>query len=149
MPHSDVFIALARTERGVSCFLVPGWLPDGSRNRIVIQRLKDKAGNKSNASSEVEFRGAYARLIGEEGHGIREAISMGHLTRLECALSSAGIMRLAVAQAAHHASHRRAFQRTLIDQPMMTNVLADLASRGDGGGLARLPGRGGARRRGR
>ena len=126
VPHSDVLIALARTERGVSCFLVPGWLPDGSRNRIVIQRLKDKAGNKSNASSEVEFRGAYARLIGEEGHGIREAISMGHLTRLECALSSAGIMRLAVAQAAHHASHRRAFQRTLIDQPMMTNVLADL-----------------------
>jgi putative acyl-CoA dehydrogenase len=126
VPHSDVFIALARTERGVSCFLVPGWLPDGSRNRIIIQRLKDKAGNKSNASSEVEFRGAYARLIGEEGHGIREAISMGHLTRLECALSSAGIMRLAVAQAAHHASHRRAFQRTLIDQPMMTNVLADL-----------------------
>jgi putative acyl-CoA dehydrogenase len=126
VPHSDVFIALARTERGVSCFLVPGWLEDGSRNRIMIQRLKDKAGNKSNASSEVEFRGAYARLIGEEGHGIREAISMGHLTRLECALSSAGIMRLAVAQAAHHASHRRAFQRTLIDQPMMTNVLADL-----------------------
>ncbi|MFL5232410.1 MAG: acyl-CoA dehydrogenase family protein [Microvirga sp.] len=126
VPHSDVFIALARTERGVSCFLVPGWLPDGSRNRIMIQRLKDKAGNRSNASSEVEFRGAYARLIGEEGHGIREAISMGHLTRLECALSSAGIMRLAVAQAAHHASHRRAFQKTLIDQPMMTNVLADL-----------------------
>jgi putative acyl-CoA dehydrogenase len=126
VPHSDVFIALARTERGVSCFLVPGWLPDGSRNRIMIQRLKDKAGNKSNASSEVEFRGAYARLIGEEGHGIREAISMGHLTRLECALSSAGIMRLAVAQAAHHVSHRRAFQKTLIDQPMMTNVLADL-----------------------
>ena len=82
VPHSDVFIALARTERGVSCFLVPGWLPDGSRNRIMIQRLKDKAGNRSNASSEVEFRGAYARLIGEEGHGIREAISMGHLTRL-------------------------------------------------------------------
>ena len=126
VPHSDIFIALARTERGVSCFLVPGWLPDGSRNRIMIQRLKDKAGNRSNASSEVEFRGAYARLIGEEGHGIREAISMGHLTRLECALSSAGIMRLAVAQAAHHVSHRRAFQKTLIDQPMMTNVLADL-----------------------
>ncbi|HEX8663161.1 MAG TPA: acyl-CoA dehydrogenase family protein [Beijerinckiaceae bacterium] len=126
VPHSDVFIALARTERGVSCFLVPGWLPDGSRNRIVIQRLKDKAGNKSNASSEVEFRGAYGRLIGEEGHGIREAISMGHLTRLDCAISSAGIMRLAVAQGAHHASHRRAFQKALIDQPMMTNVLADL-----------------------
>jgi len=126
VPHSDIFIALARTERGVSCFLVPGWLPDGSRNHIMIQRLKDKAGNKSNASSEVEFRGAYARLIGEEGHGIREAIGMGHLTRLDCAISSAGIMRLAVAQAAHHASHRRAFQKALIDQPMMTNVIADL-----------------------
>jgi putative acyl-CoA dehydrogenase len=126
VPHSDIFIALARSERGVSCFLVPGWLEDGSRNRIMIQRLKDKTGNKSNASSEVEFRGAYARLIGEEGHGIRDAISMGHLTRLDCAISSAGIMRLAVAQAAHHASYRRAFQKVLIDQPMMTNVIADL-----------------------
>jgi putative acyl-CoA dehydrogenase len=126
VPHSDVFITLARTGSGVSCFLVPGWLPDGSRNHIMIQRLKEKAGNRSNASSEVEYRGAYARLIGEEGHGIREAISMGHLSRLECALSSGGIMRNAVAQAAHHVSHRRAFQRTLIDQPIMTNVLADL-----------------------
>jgi putative acyl-CoA dehydrogenase len=126
VPHSDVFIALARTEKGVSCFLVPGWLDDGSRNRIMIQRLKDKAGNKSNASSEVEFRGAYGWLVGEEGHGIREAISMGHLTRLDCAISSAGIMRLAVAQAAHHVAHRRAFQRALIDQPMMQNVVADL-----------------------
>jgi putative acyl-CoA dehydrogenase len=126
VPHSDAFITLARTKAGVSCFWVPGWLPDGSRNRIMIQRLKDKTGNKSNASSEIEFRGAYGTLIGEEGHGIRQAIGMGHLTRLDCALSSAGIMRQAVAQAAHHASHRRAFQRTLIDQPMMTNVIADL-----------------------
>jgi putative acyl-CoA dehydrogenase len=126
VPHSDVFITLARTRSGVSCFLVPGWLPDGSRNHILIQRLKDKAGNKSNASSEVEYRGAYATLIGEEGHGIREAISMGHLSRLECALSSAGIMRQAVSQAAHHVGHRRAFQRALIDQPMMANVIADL-----------------------
>ncbi len=108
VPHSDVFITLARTEAGVSCFWVPGWLPDGSRNRIMIQRLKDKVGNRSNASSEVEFRGAYGTLIGEEGHGIREAIRMGHLTRLDCAISSAGIMRQAVAQAAHHVSHRRA-----------------------------------------
>jgi putative acyl-CoA dehydrogenase len=126
VPHSDLFITLARTQSGVSCFLVPGWLPDGSRNHLMIQRLKDKAGNKSNASSEIEYRGAYATLIGEEGHGIREAISMGHLSRLECALSSGGIMRQAVSQAAHHVSHRRAFQRSLIDQPMMANVVADL-----------------------
>jgi putative acyl-CoA dehydrogenase len=126
VPQSDAFITLARTERGVSCFWVAGWLPDGSRNHLLIQRLKDKAGNKSNASSEVEFRGAYGVLVGEEGHGIREAISMGHLTRLECAISSAGIMRQAVAQAAHHVSHRRAFQRSLIDQPTMANVVADL-----------------------
>lgn len=126
VPHSDIFITLARTESGVSCFLVPGWLPDGSRNHLMIQRLKDKAGNKSNASSEVEYRGAYAQLVGEEGHGIREAISMGHLSRLECALSSAGLMRQAVSQAAHHVANRRAFQRSLIDQPMMANVVADL-----------------------
>ena len=126
VPHSDIFITLARTESGVSCFLVPGWLPDASRNHLTIQRLKEKAGNRSNASSEVEYRGAYATLIGEEGHGIREAISMGHLSRLECALSSGGIMRHAVAQAAHHVANRRAFQRSLIDQPMMTNVIADL-----------------------
>jgi putative acyl-CoA dehydrogenase len=92
----------------------------------MIQRLKDKAGNKSNASSEVEYRGAYAQLLGEEGHGIREAISMGHLSRLECALSSGGIMREAVSHAAHHVANRRAFQRSLIDQPMMTSVIADL-----------------------
>jgi putative acyl-CoA dehydrogenase len=126
VPHSDLFITLARTESGVSCFLVPGWLPDGSRNHLMIQRLKDKAGNKSNASSEVEYRGAYAQLIGEEGHGIGEAISMGHLSRLECALSSGGIMREAISQAAHHVANRRAFQRSLIDQPMMTAVIADL-----------------------
>jgi putative acyl-CoA dehydrogenase len=126
VPHSDFFIALARTEAGVSCFLVPGWLPDGRRNHLMVQRLKDKAGNRSNASSEVEFRGAYGTLIGAEGHGIRQAVSMGHLTRLECAISSAAIMRQAVAQAAHHTSHRRAFQKTLIDQPMMANVVADL-----------------------
>jgi putative acyl-CoA dehydrogenase len=126
VPHSDFFIALARTEAGVSCFLVPGWLPDGRRNHLMVQRLKDKAGNRSNASSEVEFRGAYGTLIGAEGHGIRQAVSMGHLTRLECAISSAAIMRQAVAQAAHHTSHRRAFQKTLIDQSMMANVVADL-----------------------
>ena len=127
VPHSDVFLTLARTREGVSCFVVPGWLPDGSRNRLQIQRLKDKCGNKSNASSEVEFRGAVAHLIGEPGRGIALGLSMNHHTRLDCALGSAALMRQAVAQAAHHVAHRRAFQKTLIDQPIMTAVLADLA----------------------
>ncbi len=127
VPQSDVFLTLARTESGVSCFVVPGWLEDGSRNRLMLQRLKDKCGNKSNASSEVEFRGAVGRLLGEEGRGIRTIIQVTHLTRLDCAVSSAGLMRQAVAQAAHHVTHRRAFQRALIDQPVMANVVADLA----------------------
>ena len=127
VPHSDVFLTLAQTPEGVSCFVVAGWLPDGSRNRLQIQRLKDKCGNKSNASSEVEFRGAVAHLIGEPGHGIRTGISMNHFTRLDFAVGSSGLMRQAVAQAAHHVANRRAFQRALIDQPIMTNVIADLA----------------------
>jgi len=127
VPHSDVFLTLAQTPDGISCFVVPGWLTDGSRNRIQIQRLKDKCGNRSNASSEVEFRGAIAHLIGEPGHGIRTGITMNHYTRLDFAVGSAGLMRLAVAQAAHHVANRRAFQRALIDQPIMTNVVADLA----------------------
>ncbi|BCB21387.1 acyl-CoA dehydrogenase family protein [Bosea sp. ANAM02] len=127
VPHSDVFLTLARTEEGVSCFVVSGWLPDGSRNRLQIQRLKDKCGNKSNASSEVEFRGVIAHLIGEPGHGIRAGLEMNHYTRLDFAVGSAGLMRHAVAQAAHHTAHRRAFQKALIDQPIMTNVIADLA----------------------
>jgi putative acyl-CoA dehydrogenase len=127
VPHSDVFLTLARTQEGVSCFVVPGWLPDGSRNRLHIQRLKDKCGNKSNASSEVEFRGAVAYLIGEPGHGIRTGIEMNHYTRLDFAIGSAGLMRQALAQAAHHVAHRRAFQRALLDQPIMTNVVADMA----------------------
>jgi putative acyl-CoA dehydrogenase len=127
VPQSDVFLTLARTKSGVSCFVVPGWLDDGSRNRLMLQRLKDKCGNKSNASSEVEFRGAIGRLLGEEGRGIRTIIQVTHLTRLDCAVSSAGLMRQAVAQAAHHVAHRRAFQRALIDQPVMANVVADLA----------------------
>jgi putative acyl-CoA dehydrogenase len=127
VPHSDVFLTLAQTKEGVSCFVVAGWLPDGARNRLQIQRLKDKAGNKSNASSEVEFRGAIAHLVGEPGHGIRTGLEMNHYTRLDFAIGSAGLMRQAVAQAAHHVAHRRAFQRTLIDQPIMTNVIADLA----------------------
>src|SRR5580704_6964627 len=127
VPHSDVFLTLARTDAGVSCFVVAGWLPDGSRNRLQVQRLKDKCGNKSNASSEVEFRGAIAHLIGEPGHGIRTGIEMNHYTRLDFAVGSAGLMRQALAQAAHHVAHRRAFQRNLIDQPMMANVVADMA----------------------
>ena len=126
VPHSDVFLTLAQTPEGVSCFVVAGWLPDGSRNRLQVQRLKDKCGNRSNASSEVEFRGAIAHLIGEPGHGIRTGISMNHYTRLDFAVGSAGLMRQAVAQAAHHVAHRRAFQRSLIDQPIMANVIADL-----------------------
>ena len=109
VPHSDVFLTLAQTPEGISCFAVAGWLPDGSRNRLQIQRLKDKCGNKSNASSEVEFRGAVAHLIGEPGHGIRTGISMNHFTRLDFAVGSSGLMRQAVAQAAHHVANRRAF----------------------------------------
>ncbi|MBV9066868.1 MAG: acyl-CoA dehydrogenase family protein [Methylobacteriaceae bacterium] len=127
VPHSDVFLTLAQTKEGVSCFVVAGWLPDGSRNRLQIQRLKDKAGNKSNASSEVEFRGAIAHAIGEPGHGIRTGLEMNHYTRLDFAVGSAGLMRQALAHAGHHVAHRRAFQRTLINQPIMTNVIADLA----------------------
>jgi len=127
VPQSDVFLTLAQTKEGVSCFVVAGWLPDGSRNRLQVQRLKDKCGNRSNASSEVEFRGAVAHLIGEPGHGIRTGIAMNHYTRLDFAVGSAGLMRQAVAHAAHHVANRRAFQRALIDQPIMTNVVADLA----------------------
>ncbi len=127
VPHSDLFFTLARTEAGVSCFAVPGWLPDGSRNRLLLQRLKDKCGNRSNASAEVEFRDALGTPVGAEGRGIATLIEMAHLTRLDCALSSAGLMRQAVTQAIHHCRHRRAFQRALIDQPVMQGVLADLA----------------------
>ena len=127
VPHSDVFVTLARTDRGLSCFLLPGWLPDGSRNRLLIQRLKDKCGNKSNASSEIEYRGALAWLVGEEGQGIKAALAMTHLTRLDFAIGSAGLMRRALSEAIHHTTSRRAFQRRLVDQPLMQNVIADLA----------------------
>jgi len=126
-PQSDLFVTLARTDRGLSCFLLPGWLPDGSRNRLLIQRLKDKCGNRSNASSEIEYRGALGWLVGEEGRGIRAALAMTHLTRLDFAIGSAGLMRRAVSEAIHHATSRRAFQKRLVDQPLMRNVLADLA----------------------
>ena len=127
VPHSDLFVTLAQTDRGLSCFLLPGWLPDGSRNRVLIQRLKDKCGNKSNASSEIEYRGALGWLVGEEGQGVKAALAMTHLTRLDFAIGSAGLMRRALSEAIHHTTGRRAFQRSLIDQPLMQNVIADMA----------------------
>jgi len=126
-PMCDAFLVLAQAPGGPSCFLLPRWTEAGDRNAMHIQRLKDKLGNRSNASSEVEFLGAEARLIGEEGRGIPTIIEMANYTRLDCALGTAGLVRQAVAQAAHHASHRTAFQRKLIDQPLMANVIADLA----------------------
>ncbi|AOO83277.1 hypothetical protein BHK69_25035 [Bosea vaviloviae] len=127
VPHSDVFLTLARTAEGVSCFVVAGWLPSGERNGIAILRLKEKCGNRSNASSEIEFRGAIGHMLGEPGRGLRTGLAMNHNTRLDIAAASAGLMRQAVAQAAHHCAHRHAFQRALIDQPIMQNVLGDLA----------------------
>src|SRR6266542_558549 len=126
-PMCDAFLVLAQAEGGISCLLMPRFTPDGERNRIRRQRLKDKLGNRSNASSEVEFRGAWARLVGEEGAGVRTIIEMVNHTRLDCALGAATGMRWGVVAAIHHASHRSAFGRTLVDQPLMRNVLADLA----------------------
>jgi putative acyl-CoA dehydrogenase len=127
VPMCDAFLVLAQSAKGLSCFLLPRWTPDGERNAIHIVRLKDKLGNRSNASSEVEFDGAYAQLVGEEGRGIPIIIEMAGHTRLDCCIGSSSLMRQAVAQAVHHARHRTAFQKRLIDQPLMTNVLADLA----------------------
>ncbi len=126
-PMCDAFMVLAQAPQGLSCFLLPRWTPDGERNAIRILRLKDKMGNRANASSEVEFEGAYAQLIGEEARGIPIIIEMANYTRLDCCIGSSGLMRQAVVQAIHHARHRTAFQKKLIDQPLMTNVLADLA----------------------
>ena len=126
-PMCDAFLVLAQSAKGLSCFFLPRWTPDGERNAIRIVRLKDKLGNRSNASSEVEFDGAFGQLVGEEGRGIPTIIEMGNHTRLDCAVGSSGLMRAAVAQAVHHARHRVAFQKKLIDQPLMENVLADLA----------------------
>jgi len=127
VPVADLFLTLARTQAGPTCFLAQGWRDDGSRNFLLLQRLKEKCGNRSNASSEVEFRGLEARIVGEEGRGIATILEMAHLTRLECALGSAGQMRQAVRLALHHAGHRSAFGQRLISQPAMANVLADLA----------------------
>src|SRR5712691_3388146 len=128
-PMSDGFLTLAHTGKpGVlSCFLVPRSLPDGTRNRFFLQRLKDKLGNRSNASSEIEYHQTWARMVGEEGRGIATILEMVHLTRIDFAVSSAAIMRQSLTHALHHARSRRAFQRLLAEQPLMKNVLADLA----------------------
>jgi putative acyl-CoA dehydrogenase len=126
-PQCDAFLVLAQADGGISCFLFPRWTPDGERNRFRLQRLKDKLGNRSNASSEIEFDSAAAWLVGEEGAGVRTIIEMVNHTRLDCVLGGATGMRVAVAQAIHHASHRSVFGRELVEQPLMRNVLADLA----------------------
>ena len=126
-PMCDAFLVLAQTANGLSCFLLPRWTPAGEKNNFYIQRLKDKMGNRSNASSEVEFQGAWARLVGAEGRGVSTIIEMVNHTRLDCAIGGAALMRQGLVQAVHHASHRKAFGKLLIDQPLMRNVLADLA----------------------
>ena len=125
-PMSDAFLVLAQAPAGLSCFLLPRVLPDGTRNGFHIQRLKDKLGDRSNASSEIELVGAWAQLVGEEGRGVRTIVEMVVHTRLDCVLGTAAAMRQAVEQATHHAAHRLAFGRPLIEQPLMRNVLADL-----------------------
>lgn len=126
-PMCDAFLVLAQAEGGLSCFLLPRFTPDGERNRIHIQRLKDKLGNRSNASSEVEFRGAWAQLVGEEGRGVSTIIEMVNHTRLDCCLGAAAGLRAGTAHAIHHARHRSTFGKLLAEQPLMQNVLADLA----------------------
>ena len=126
-PMCDAFLVLGQTEGGLSCFLLPRFTPDGERNRIHIQRLKDKLGNRSNASSEVEFRGAWAQLVGEEGRGVPTIIEMVNHTRLDCTTGSATGIRAGTALAIHHTRQRSAFGKLLVDQPLMQNVLADLA----------------------
>ena len=126
-PMCDVFLVLAQAPGGLTCFVVPRVLPDGGRNTFRLQRLKDKLGNRSNASSEVELDGTVARRLGEEGRGVRTIIEMVSATRLDCVLGSTALMRQAVAQATHHAAHRSAFGGLLADKPLMRNVLADLA----------------------
>jgi putative acyl-CoA dehydrogenase len=126
-PMCDAFLVLAQADEGLSCFFMPRFAPGGSVNALQFQRLKDKLGNRSNASSEVEFVGAYAERIGEEGNGIRTILQMVQLTRLDCALACAGLMRSGLAHALHHARHRSVFQKHLADQPLMQAVLSDMA----------------------
>ncbi len=124
---SDAFLTLAYTDKGLTCFLAPRWTPDGERNAIHLMRLKDKLGDRANASAEIEYHGAYADLVGEEGRGVRTIIDMVHHTRLDCILAPAAYMRQALANALWHAAHRTAFQKKLIDQPLMRALLADMA----------------------
>ena len=126
-PMCDAFLTLAQTEKGLSCFFLPRFLPDGTKNRFFIQRLKDKLGNKTNASSEIEYDRTWARMVGPEGRGVATILEMVHHTRLECVIGSTAHMRTAFVQALHHVQHRRAFQRRLIEQPLMRAVVADLA----------------------
>jgi putative acyl-CoA dehydrogenase len=126
-PMCDAFLVLAQADEGLTCFFMPRFVPDGSVNAIEFQRLKDKLGNRSNASSEVEFKGAYAVRVGDEGKGIRTIIQMVQLTRQDCAIASAGLMRSGLAHALHHARYRSVFQKHLADQPLMQAVLADMA----------------------
>ena len=126
-PMSDAFVVLAQAKAGLTAFLVPRFRPDGSVNALRFQRLKDKLGNRSNASAEVEFHAAHAERLGTEGEGVRTILTMVQWTRLDCAVASAGQMRFGLAVAMHHASHRSVFGRLLIDQPAMRAVLADLA----------------------
>lgn len=126
-PMCDAFLVLAQADGGLTCFFMPRFAPDSSVNAIQFQRLKDKLGNRSNASSEVEFAGAYAQAVGEEGKGIRTIIQMVQLTRQDCAIASVGLMRSGLAHALHHARHRSVFQKHLADQPLMQAVLSDMA----------------------
>jgi putative acyl-CoA dehydrogenase len=126
-PMCDAFLVLAQADEGLTCFFMPRFTPDGSVNAVQFQRLKDKLGNRSNASSEVEFAGAFAERIGDEGRGIRTIIQMVQLTRQDCAIASAGLMRSGLAHALHHARHRSVFQKHLADQPLMQAVLSDMA----------------------
>ena len=129
---NDAFLVLAQAASGLSCFLVPRVLPDGARNPFAIARLKNKLGNRSNASAEVEFDGTHGWLIGEEGEGLARIVEMVNFTRLDCATGSAALMRAALAQAIHHATYRRTFGAALIDHALMQNVLADLALESEG-----------------
>ena len=137
-PMSDAFLMLAQAPGGLSCFLVPRWQPDGTRNPIRIQRLKDKLGDRSNASSEIELSGVWGQLIGEEGRGVPTIIEMVNHTRLDCILGSTAVMRQGVAQATWHARHRSTFGKLLADQPLMANVLADLAVESEAATVAAL-----------
>jgi putative acyl-CoA dehydrogenase len=137
-PMCDAFLVLAQTDSGVSCFLMPRWTPDGERNAFQIQRLKDKLGNRSNASSELEFRGAWARMVGEEGRGVPTIIEMVNHTRLDCVIGAATGYRAGLVQALNHTEHRAAFGKELIDQPLMRNVLADLAVESEAATIAAM-----------